>query len=568
MEQLQQVVACTLEKETQRSTSIENVQRAEKYLLKLIPLQNRVALHDMAVYVDTAYSFVVPNSENKETIPNTKIGDIPRLLFSKTKYLFLNSENALSEIIPKNLREFRMFIALLDSMKDPGTDNDSILLFNQQQFKDYFYNVWKTIHLGQEEQKLIEQLHQISDYTMYNKTVVSMLCHKYSTEQPRRFLYERRTELTFTPIELICNNENINYNVSLGDVLSLCSYIESIRTDEHCRIFLFAIKAMYTMRLQDAFQEQLSSTELEKYIDSTKKDERIYFSNYQLLLGGCAINSAYNAFLPSPMQSDWNRLYHESKLEISKTSTKQKCLFDMLTALYSWEDGKKDQKTAYRKRKQAYYKRDLSKAKVVCYDFFAWTYNLPYIHECLRKFLTWDDCVQYKILESIVGETLPENWLRKYAITSVDFIDMIVDSLNRTKFEMSTSEPLSIYNNVFDKIIDCAEKVSKNYGIQEYESPKFMKQLLNEQFVPFVLRESNKKKLQNISCRLSDLKKKKIITPDALWTYVDRKNPGLPKEVKKSLYEYIHSDTCIELQRKRDIDSIVKVVKGFSYEVE
>lgn len=600
LEQLKEVVSAHLYKEfsfllkddmgkSRIITSSEIVAKAEKYLLKLIPIDNRVTLNNLSVVMNKEMQVVRVDGTVKNFKGAIKIA-VLQLIYQKTKYLFLNRADSTSEIIPRNLRELRMLLSSLFAMADVMDPQSLSLLENQTRFKEYFYTIWLPSHLDLEYQQTIQMLKTSTNYSTFNKLVISTLLSivmNVQGERSSRTMYSRmRFEVYNDVIKRICDGQNTNGNVSLGDVLAVCSYIGGMSTDKQVQTLIFAIKAIYTFKLQDAFQEQITPDEL-SYYETALKNGQTYYSNYQLLLGGCAINSEYNAFLPSPVGRDWNRLYHTCSLGKFRKRYSNGILFDMLCTLYSWEEGKTNATVQYRRRQQIYYKRDLSQITDIGYDFFAWTYNLPFIFECVKRFDSSINilekeaqgasaefqqalCVALKETPASSQELLGK-WIRQICITSVDYIDGVIEYLGRIKFESSSDNKLALYKRIFVEMQNFTEKIETeiSYKLPYKIGIDFMLSLLDENDIPQVLQDKDvvKQKRKSISCPLGELRTGGYTTLPLLLKFLRKKNPSMSNESLEKLKDYMQDDMLLTAIEEQNWSDVSKYLKKFKYDV-
>lgn len=561
------------------------LQMSERYLMKLIPLKNRISLYDFGVNMEQYVEVYRGGDILYKGVYKKLVLD---LIYSKTQYLFLNTKDINNYIIPHNLRELNMLLSLLTDMPDVDGDN-AILLNNQLKFKTYFYSTWVNIHLDRVHKDFIDSLNQITDFSAYNKTVVSKLCTSYlDRDDSYRYRYWTPGNNNQNKIEnliyRICESTNYNYNISLGDVLALCSYIESQVTTTQILLLLFAIRVHYTFLLQDSYQEQISDSEIQRYYDCVMNGDFMYSSKYKMILAGSAINSEFNAFLPSPKGSDFNRLYHNSK--ISASSIKQAdsfagALFDLLSCQYRWESKKNSGELAYRKRTQKYYNGDFSKIQEFGCDFFAWTYNLPYIFEGLNRFgFTAEDDFAQKVLHWVINNTDHDEqkltpmilrlWFQKTCVVSVDYIDNLIYNLTNKSY--SKGQQL-LYPTLFKYIdLECELKEMKA-DVAFVGGCKLIAQLgQSTSFKSIFLEPHNKtsNKRQNVRCPLKGgLYTDLYVDMKSIYRYVIEQNPNIPQATRDEIRQLLSQDDMLLFIRNkqwRDISDRIKKIKYYKEE--
>lgn len=561
------------------------LQMSERYLMKLIPLKNRISLYDFGVNMEQC---VEVYKEGSILFKGVYKKLVLNLIYSKTQYLFLNTKEINNYIIPHNLRELNMLLSLLTDMSDVDGDN-AILLNNQLKFKNYFYSTWVNIHLDRAHKDFIDSLNQITDFSAYNKTVVSKLCTSYlDRDDSYRYRYWTPGNSNQNKIEnliyRICDSTNYNYNISLGDVLALCSYIESQVTTTQMLLLLFAIRVHYTFLLQDSYQEQISDSEIQRYYDCVVNGDFMYSSKYKMLLAGSAINSEFNAFLPSPKGSNFNRLYHNSK--ISASSIKQAdsfegALFDLLSCQYRWESKKNSGELAYRKRIQKYYDGDFSKTQEFGCDFFAWTYNLPYVLESLNRFgFSVEDDFTHKVRKWVIHNTdsnvptlTPEvlrSWFQRTCIVSVDYIDNFIYNLTNKSY--SKGQQL-LYPTLF-KYIDSECKVKNiDSNVVFVRGCELIAQIgQTPRFKSIFLEPHNKitNKRYNVKCPLKGgLYTDLYVDSKSIYRYLIDQNPNLPQVTREEIRQLLlQEETLAYIKNKqwREISDRIKKIKYYKEE--
>ena len=148
------------------------VDMALKYVIKLIPENNRIYLPSVNVFADRevnvyrksengkgkeykGYHWYLVNKnreddKNKDKKENTNESEnhsyqtlkyyVTSLIFRKTRYLFYHFQGKISPIVPSNLRELRFLIEMLNNMGDYTKENKCE--YNKEKFKEYFLTTW------------------------------------------------------------------------------------------------------------------------------------------------------------------------------------------------------------------------------------------------------------------------------------------------------------------------------------------------------------------------------------------------------------------------------------------
>ena len=175
----------------------------DAYLTKLLPHQQRVYMPDGIAYF---YQPVVVVREfgNEDRYPSVR-QMIPELIFKKTRYLFYNSPDRTSYIVPDNLRDLRFLVSLLYNMQDywrrPEEDKHrESNRYNKLLFRKYLYENWAPNNLDSSMQKMVKRILEIQDTEQVNAVVVACLKDVFkgalgSTQRVRPRISQNEIEL-------------------------------------------------------------------------------------------------------------------------------------------------------------------------------------------------------------------------------------------------------------------------------------------------------------------------------------------------------------------------------------
>ena len=274
---------------------------AVRYVTKLLPSPHRVVMPKGEGIVELP---VIIEDNKSEEPPFESVKDaIVKLIYRKTRYVFVNGRN-LSPIVPTNLRSMRHLVSLLWDMSDISRDEITPAnISNKVLFKNYFYNTWAN-QLREEDQKFIREFVTNEDLTSLNKSVVQHLSSIYEKHYGK---LENTTKM-LNLLPAIADNRNTIYNVSVGDVMYIVRYMESIATEKQDLYFLFFVKAFYSIKLYETYDYITSdkknlfvepeSEETAKYI--YKYDKQIQEMNQlQRLLNGSYFTYSPGTLLPA-----------------------------------------------------------------------------------------------------------------------------------------------------------------------------------------------------------------------------------------------------------------------------
>lgn len=279
-----------LEREKRLSDNIENI--TGRYLSKLIPYNHRIFLPELSVNLKQKIIII---DGNKEYIFPTIDQAVLQLIFNKTRILFYNTIDKVNLIVPHNFRDLLNLISFLYHMLDiEDRENneyqnkkENILLFNREQFKQYFVETWCNEYLTAKHYNFIRHLRE-QDPAQFNKFTIDFLTSTY--------------KLNCNPY--VYSNNNRSYNISLGDVDYILDKVEIQYNEPTVLIFIFAIKTLYSIYLYEFFDEMCSkefidiqqTTFVQKFklnhdktkdLNSYQKANKLaIYSNYERILGG------------------------------------------------------------------------------------------------------------------------------------------------------------------------------------------------------------------------------------------------------------------------------------------
>lgn len=259
IDQLIEAIQNDIHKEADYPKGIEYSGMASKYVAKLIPVTIRVNMPQ--AYDLCEYKLKVYNGDRRDTEPifssqSVKNG-VVRKVFATSRFLFYNSKGSVSPIVPNNLRNLTQLLGLLFSMLDiDEVDKDrvtEVLENNKHLFKAYFYKTWVKL-LNTTNQAFAQGLTTRQDGNDLNKYVVSYLANQL-----------KRIKADNSLINGITDSANFNYNISIGDVLYLVSYLEQSTFEEEVKNVLFFIKSFYSIRLFEKYDVVTNSIKTELY---------------------------------------------------------------------------------------------------------------------------------------------------------------------------------------------------------------------------------------------------------------------------------------------------------------
>lgn len=247
---------------------------AEKFVIKLLPESQRVVMPGGTGLVERELQ-IFEGEKFKERFVSAKEA-VVWLIFRKTRYVFVNGRN-LSPIVPTNLRELRTLVHLLWALPDITRDEAPANFTNKEQFKTYFYYTWTNI-LRNEDRTFVRELVENEDLTSLNKGVVQHLndvYEKYYNNKEENKLQNKSLDL----FAQIVDKRNRIQNISVGDVMYVVRYMESIVTDKKDLDLLFFIKAFYSIKMYEAY-DVISFDEDHLFVNNEQDESSKYFYKY------------------------------------------------------------------------------------------------------------------------------------------------------------------------------------------------------------------------------------------------------------------------------------------------
>lgn len=293
-----------LKHDTRILTGNDISEMAERYINKLIPVESRIYIPSPDVFFGN--SLVIKDRENVVFEADTVRDAIPSLIFTKCRYLFYNTRGTTSPIVPRNLRDLRLLLQMLIKMKDYSEVkpiNMTEALGNKQQFKRYFFSTWLD-SLEVDVRSVAIKLINETEPTLFNKKVIDLIRNMYadatSKELKSHKMYfdidsamakdanEIKVEDNFRNI---LEPKNLAYNISIGDVFYVLDRLLRMETSASVHRLIFFIKALYSIKLYEWYDEMTDMNETTKKPLPTEKkpytgDFLVNINDYMKLVGG------------------------------------------------------------------------------------------------------------------------------------------------------------------------------------------------------------------------------------------------------------------------------------------
>lgn len=381
----------------------------EKFLDKFLPQAHRILMPDGNYYLGTSMQI---EEEGKEPVEFASVRQgVCELIFTKTRYLFYNSNDNASRIIPRNLRDLRHLIGLLYNMADYDKNtarnqgNDASGLYNKSLFKEYLFGSWSRENLEEEMRQDILNLLGITDVTLFNSMVLDVL-RKYFNN-----LSQLGTGSNAMATEILngLNAQGNNYfNYSIGDALNVIFLLEDMTSDEPKRNLLFLLKTLYSIRLYEYYDERTGrnpANEDEKELLLDDRVAKYKLSHYEKLVAGGFINPSFYPLIPQE-SGKYSRQYRSINMTIlneligecvdnwdnipsSKLNLAEFFVFNVSRPIDTKNKVRNTTfvENTYRKRTDPSYAQNLTATNTsACFDANAFLFNLARMKSCFERF--------------------------------------------------------------------------------------------------------------------------------------------------------------------------------------
>lgn len=405
-------------------------QMTSQFLTKFVP-------HDQRVYMpETEYileSGIEINGEDNLK-GNSVRQAVPELIFNRTRYLFYNSKQTPSYIVPRNLRKLCQLVAMLWTMCP--YDDDSRPSTNQSIFRTYLFGPWMQDNLSVKDRDRINKVLEAWKNDQLNSATIEVIREKYKAwfddfDKSTTHLDKLDTK---GEIASLFDNRNHEYNFSVGDIASLISILQD-RFESHTdKCFFFILNAIYSIALYEKYDlvtdiqdgDTFNEDEDPKVIDDGRvllydpfADELVH--DYHKLVAGRFYNYRLAAVMPKEQLGDalvsrsdriinfdplmrlieecvveWNEYNSMNAVaqDLSVDSLRKKVRlaeFFMLCCI-------RDISTQNRKKIADYYEAEFRQSDTVTYngeftgikniyfDLGAFFYNITNMRSCYRRF--------------------------------------------------------------------------------------------------------------------------------------------------------------------------------------
>lgn len=219
-----------------------------QFLTKFSPHDQRVYMPTTEVYLNSGIEI-----DDDRWYGDSVMQVVPELIFNRTRYLFYSSRQTPSYIIPRNLRKLCQLVALLWPME---TYHDADQEANKLAFKNYMFGTWKLDNLSHSDRKLANRLLDGWKNGQLNRIALDVIREKYAVwidgilaESDNNF---NKSDLK-TELKALFDGRNREFNLAVGDVLSMVDVLEVYFESHADKCLFFFIKTIYSMALYESY---------------------------------------------------------------------------------------------------------------------------------------------------------------------------------------------------------------------------------------------------------------------------------------------------------------------------
>lgn len=471
-------------------------ERAERYLAKLLPAHQRIYMPKPDEFLD--FELIVPDSEkwSYKLVGGIRVKQvIPELIFIKTRYLFYNSVDTVSYIVPRNLRDLRQLLKLLVQMPDYADETEeSPHYYNKKVFQQYLFNDWCDINLTENYKGMALKAISVEKTVDFNHEIMNLLLSINSNPLE---IYRSNTEDSY--LDNICDNLNLPYNQSISDVLCVMRAIGKTKLDEPTRKFLFFLRSLYGIKLYHAYDTITSSREdnarkkeLKPNVTIQKKMHSLVGNDYEALISGRVFDGYLDSFVPNA-KTDPFVVYKSSLLKVANYCVQiwdledAKALSEMLElvmlSIYcDWDKAHKIQGNHRRYPALCYDSISVDADRYI-FDIGALFFNLARPDASLKRFEVipelkafFDKLNESKtagkhgLLEALKAKTREnrgkrwkkdkEQWLSFCCFRNMEIMEDFLDTVRETKYTDTTDLYLTVHELL---------KAAGQYKISSYD---------------------------------------------------------------------------------------------------
>ena len=399
-----------------------------QFLTKFAPQDQRIYMPSSDFYLGSGIEI------EDDNLYGASVGQsVPELIFNRTRYLFYNTKQTVSYIIPRNLRKMCQLFAMLWTMPACTKETQAA---NKEIFRNYLFNTWVNDNLDNNSRKYIERVIAGWRNEQLNRIALDVLSEKYanwfkeiinSQQNPldKSLLKEELTS--------IIDKRNREYNFSVGDIMSLVNNLEIAFEAKEDKCFFFILKTIYSMALYESYDKLTDEMDVEGYDEDVKSpkqemglvllydpfdDEQV--SQYHKLVGGRFYNYRLSSVMPTESINNrqvprtdriinmhnlidlikeaivkWEK-YNESSEEEKETQREDLKRTVRLVEFFMFCSSRDvnlrniksfaDYDSLFRRSDNVYYSGRFNSVAWLFFDLGAFFYNMTCLRDCYKRF--------------------------------------------------------------------------------------------------------------------------------------------------------------------------------------
>ena len=236
----------------------------------------KFAPHDQRVYMPTTEVYLQSGIEinGDKWYGDSVMQVVPELIFNRTRYLFYSSKQTPSYIIPRNLRKLCQLVALLWPM---DTYHNADQEGNKETFKNYLFGTWLQDNLIRDDRNLAIRLLDGWKNEQLNRIALDVLKEKYAAGIAKMIADADNSNLNKSDLrnelKALLDERNREFNLSVGDVLSMIDVLEVYFETHADKCFFFFIKTIYSMALYETYDMITEKQDKRKLIEEGVNNE-------------------------------------------------------------------------------------------------------------------------------------------------------------------------------------------------------------------------------------------------------------------------------------------------------
>lgn len=471
----------------------------ERYITKLFPQSQRIQLPSVTYLLNQNVGIFRYGKNDKleriEVLEPLKNG-ILKLIYAKLRMLEYNTSKQINYIIPQNLRELLNMIHLLYNLEDAKNHKEAVV--NLVHFKNHFYGGWCTNNLDKEGLEFMRSTLNVITPNIINQKVIRFLKKRFDILVNLGGNTEVK-EHNVKELINILDDENIMYNISLGDVLACLDWLDKVCNEEKDRNLVFAIKVFYSMYLYEGFRtsKDLHDEKFEKEIINREMltDNE---TDYGDILNGNFFNSEYINAAPyeNGEVSRCRRVINSKIISYNvgqNHSETERRIYDffILTTAFVFDSKEKPTEdknnsvfSSYRKKEEVYYEKKVgTNRNYVCFDVLSIFYNLLDIEKTYKRYnidvKELDENEKQQIRDSISYIANKNNTIKSYW-EKYDTLDGIKEKEIKTKCKIIMSP---LYKEILGNKDSEGYEKNKRYPseiAEEIEKDEEIKELFDD----------------------------------------------------------------------------------------